>query len=286
MLLRSYGQTTGVGIPSKRDDMTVVFTDLDGTLLDHGTYSWQAARPALAQLKRRGIPLVLVTSKTRSEVEFWRGVLQNSAPFVVENGAAALVPKGYFPFGIPGAISRGGFEVLEWGTPYDVLVSGLDEASRSARCRVLGFHQMSAGEISVACDMPLDQAVLAKKRDHDEPFRILDAARADELLAALNVRGLRWTEGGRFHHVCGKHEKAVAVQTMIHLFRQLHEHVTTIGLGDALNDASFLEVVDVPVVVRSRSATALIDRIPHAILTECSGPRGWNTAILRLIESR
>jgi len=25
----------------------IVFTDLDGTLLNHGDYSWEAARPAL-----------------------------------------------------------------------------------------------------------------------------------------------------------------------------------------------------------------------------------------------
>lgn len=263
--------------------MRVVFTDLDGTLLDVETYSWQAARPALEQLKHRGIPCVLVTSKTRAEAQFWRGVLENNDPFIVENGAAALVPKGYFPFEIPGAIPRGDFEVLEWGTPYATLVTALDEASRRAHCRILGFHQMSAGEIAAACDMPLAQAALARQREYDEPFSIVEPARAAALLGELERRGLHWTEGGRFHHVCGNHEKALAVQTVTHLFGQLHEHVTTIGLGDALNDASFLEAVDIPVVVRSRSAAALARRVPHAIVTAYPGPRGWNDAILRLI---
>ena len=36
--------------------MTIVFTDLDGTLLDGKTYSWESARPALEQLRCRGIP--------------------------------------------------------------------------------------------------------------------------------------------------------------------------------------------------------------------------------------
>ena len=31
----------------------VVFTDLDGTLLDHDDYSFEAARPALAQLEEK-----------------------------------------------------------------------------------------------------------------------------------------------------------------------------------------------------------------------------------------
>lgn len=266
--------------------MTIVFTDLDGTLLDCRTYWWEAARPALEQLKRHGIPCVLVTSKTRAEVQFWRRLMENSDPFIVENGAAAFIPKGYFPFGIPGAVRRGNFEVREWGTPYGVLVAALEESSRSAHCRVMGFHQMSARAISVACDMPLNQAVLAKKREYDEPFRIVEPARADRLLSELEARGLHWTEGGRFHHVCGSNNKALAAQTVTRWFGQLHEHITTIGLGDALNDASLLEVVDIPVVVRSRFTAVLADRIPHAILTEDPGPRGWNHAILRLTEGR
>lgn len=36
--------------------MYLVFTDLDGTLLDHDTYSWEAARPALDRLKRQQVP--------------------------------------------------------------------------------------------------------------------------------------------------------------------------------------------------------------------------------------
>ncbi len=265
--------------------MTIVFTDLDGTLLDEA-YSCEAARPALEQLKRRGIPCVLVTSKTRAEVEWWRRPLENSDPFIVENGAAAYIPKEYFPFGIRGGATRGDFKVMEWGTPYDDVAAALEEASRSARCRVVGFHQMSARAVSVACDMPLHLAVLAKKREYDEPFRIVEPARAEGLRSELEARGLSWSEGGRFHHVCGNNDKARAVRSVTHWFGQLHEHITTIGLGDALNDAAFLELVDIPVVIQSRSAATLAERIPRAIVTEHTGPAGWNDAILKLLESR
>jgi mannosyl-3-phosphoglycerate phosphatase len=43
--------------------MQTVFTDLDGTLLDHETYSWEAARPALERLELSGILWILVTRK-------------------------------------------------------------------------------------------------------------------------------------------------------------------------------------------------------------------------------
>ncbi|MEM7522055.1 MAG: mannosyl-3-phosphoglycerate phosphatase, partial [Pseudomonadota bacterium] len=36
-----------------------VFTDLDGTLLDHETYHWTAAAPALAALAAVNAPVIL-----------------------------------------------------------------------------------------------------------------------------------------------------------------------------------------------------------------------------------
>ena len=46
----------------------LVVTDLDGTLLDHDTYDWEPARPAIEELKQRAFPLVLNSSKTIAEL--------------------------------------------------------------------------------------------------------------------------------------------------------------------------------------------------------------------------
>ena len=50
----------------------VIFTDLDGTLLDHDTYEWKEAEPALDLCKKLGVPVVFVSSKTRAEIEVLR----------------------------------------------------------------------------------------------------------------------------------------------------------------------------------------------------------------------
>ena len=55
--------------------------DLDGTLLDHHSYSWAAAEPALARVRALQIPLVLVTSKTAAELEVLRRQLDLPHPF-------------------------------------------------------------------------------------------------------------------------------------------------------------------------------------------------------------
>ncbi len=263
--------------------MHVLFTDLDGTLLDHQTYSWEAARPALRQLEDRRIPWILVTSKTRAEVNRLRQELDHRHAFIVENGAAACIPRGYFPFAVPAAVAREGYDVLEWGTPYEHLVAGLRRAAEAAGCRVLSFCDMSVEEVTAATGLTADQAVLAKQREYDEPFKVLTPGRTGDLLAAIEGQGLRWTRGGRLYHICGDNDKARAVAVLRDLFTRLGEPVVTIGLGDGLNDAPFLQIVDVPVLVRSRFSTVLTHRIPHGTVTERPGPEGWNQAVLSLV---
>lgn len=260
-----------------------VFTDLDGTLLEHHTYEWKAASAAFEELERAGAPCVFVTSKTRAEVEYWRTIIGNIHPFIVENGAAAFFPLTYFPGKIPDSVQRGEYHVIEWGAPYSQLIGALADASRAANCRVIGFSAMTASEIAEDSGLSLEQAALAKQREYDEPFRVIDSSRTAELFREIERRGLRWTQGGRYFHIIGDNDKAVAVGAVADLYRQRFGEITTIGLGDGPNDLEFLEGVDRPVIVRSKSVELLASRLPHAIVTEHPGPTGWNEAILRLL---
>jgi len=261
----------------------LIFTDLDGTLLDHDTYCWEAALAALDHLRRRSVPWVAVTSKTRAETELWRLRLGNDHPFIVENGGAAFVPAEYFPAGVPGARREGSYEVLEWGTPYGDLVAALGSAARASRCEVRGFHEMPPEEVSELCGMPLPEALLAKQREYDEPFLVCDAGRAGALTAAIERQGRRWTRGGRFWHILGANDKAVAVEALCALFRRARPWLRTIGLGDGPNDAAFLNVVDVPVLIRSPRSAELQAAVPGGRLTDRRGPAGWNDAVLSLV---
>ncbi|MDE3164821.1 MAG: HAD hydrolase family protein [Acidobacteriota bacterium] len=262
--------------------MHLVFTDLDGTLLDHATYSWDAARPALEHLRRSGIPWVIVTSKTRAEVEYWRHETGNAHPFIVENGGAAYIPAGYFPFPIEGAARRGPYDVLEWGAPYPVLVEALGLAARTAGCAIRGFHGMTTSEVAESCGMPHGQAILAQQREYDEPFLLLDPEREDALTGAVEARGLRLTRGGRFHHILGGSDKARAVAAVAALFARRYRRLRTIGLGDGPNDATVLREVSHAVLIRSPRVADLRARVPRGVVTRQAGPAGWNRAVLSL----
>jgi hydroxymethylpyrimidine pyrophosphatase-like HAD family hydrolase len=62
----------------------VIYTDLDGSLLDHHSYSHAAADALLAELETQGIPVIPVSSKTRAELLQLRRQLDNRHPFIVD----------------------------------------------------------------------------------------------------------------------------------------------------------------------------------------------------------
>jgi len=261
--------------------MRLIVTDLDGTLLDRSTYAWEEARATLDLLRPHDVPLVFCTSKTRAETESWRRLLDNRHPFIVENGGAVLIPRGYFPFPVEASAHDAQCDVLALGPPYPELTGALRRASASSGCRVRGFADMSAAEVARECQMPIEQAELARQREYDEPFLILDADRTADLLAAIDRQGMRHTRGGRFYHILGNNDKAEAVRLLVGLYRRTGEDVETIGLGDGLNDASFLNAVDIPILIRSPLLEQLQAAVPRGVPTERVGPQGWHDAILR-----
>jgi mannosyl-3-phosphoglycerate phosphatase len=248
--------------------MLLIFTDLDGTLLDHHSYSWEPAREIIGRLRRHGIPWIFTTSKTRAEVEWWREQMGNTHPYIVENGGAAFFPDG---------------RLMEWGVPYRKLLEALRAASRTSNCRVRGFSQMTVEEVSQTCQMPFEQALLAKRRDYDEPFEALDEARVDALASDIERQGLSWTRGGRFWHICGNCDKARAVEAVIGVYREESPDLTTVGLGDSFNDLEFLRRVDKPVLIRSAHSEELHRRLPSAYLTQSPGPHGWREGLERIL---
>jgi mannosyl-3-phosphoglycerate phosphatase len=265
--------------------MKVLFTDLDGTLLDRDDYTYEEAAPALWELRRQGIPVVFCSSKTRAELEYWRKRLQNHHPFIAENGGAIFIPRGYFPFSIPHTREYFDYEVIELGSPHSELLDCLKTACEESNCQVLGFHHMTAAEISLHSGLPLEQAQLAKAREYDEPFLILDLERAPALLSAIESHGKQWTRGGRFYHILGQSHKGRAVRALANIYRKHGEPVVTIGLGDRFNDAALLNSVDVPIIVWSAIAPLVKTEVPNAKITDSAGPCGWNEAVLEVLQS-
>ena len=259
--------------------MRVIFTDLDGTLLDPRTYSWEDALPALEKLQQARIPVVFTTSKTRAEAEWWRREMGNHHPFIVENGGAIFIPSGYFGFPARAAMPEGLYEMVELGRPYPELIVALREAAAESCARVEGFHQWTAVEIGNRCGLPPQLAMLAKLRWYDEPFVILEGEAAG-LGEAIRRRGKQCTRGGRFHHITGHHDKLAAVRVLAELYRQAYGELRTIGVGDHWNDVGFLNAMDAAVLMEPDEE--LRAAVPGAVAAPGAGAAAWARAVMQV----
>ncbi len=260
---------------------TVIFTDLDGTLLHPKDYSFADALPSLNLIREKDIPLVLCSSKTRAELEPLRSRLRNEAPFVAENGGAIFTPAGYFPFlDMPVGDA---YLVTSFGTPYTEIRKAFIRIREELRAAVKGFGDMTTDEVAALTGLSPDEAALARQREFGEPF-IFEGAVDDRFLQAIEQQGLHWTRG-RLFYLMGDHDKGKAVRLLKQWFERKHGMITTIGLGDALNDLPLLREVDRPVLVQKGDGT--YDRaveLPALIKATGVGPKGWNQAVLELMK--
>jgi mannosyl-3-phosphoglycerate phosphatase len=268
----------------------VIFTDLDGSLLDTDTYSYDAAKDALARIQEKAVSLILVSSKTRSEIEPLRFRLAHQHPFVVENGGGLFIPKGYFPFPVEHSALRGEYQVVEIGAPYAALRLSLKEISQSLGCKLVGFGDMSSDEIARLTGLSPSEALLAKQREYDEPFISQGTDLSWETLQeAAAARNLHCTRGGRFYHLMGANDKGVASRILLTCYRRLADNegqpLVTIAVGDSLNDEPMLALATYPVLVQRPDGTYDPDvRIPQLIRSPAAGPTGWNKAVLDLLQ--
>jgi len=264
----------------------IVFSDLDGSLLDPDTYAWDEARPAVDALRRLEIPLVLASSKTRAEVAVHARDMDLRTPFVAENGGVVVVPQGYFGHSVPGAETHDGYEVLPLGVPRRDLVKALGEMRAKLGARVKGFASLGLAEVQRLTGLSNGAARLALEREHDEPFVIEDEASVAALSAAAKERKLKVTRGGRFFHLSGGSDKGRAARVLMGLFESVGRRLTSIGLGDAPNDLAMLTAVQQPIVIPRPDGTAdpdLAAGLPGAQMAPGPGPAGWNEAVLAVL---
>lgn len=244
----------------------LVFTDLDGTLLSHSDYSWDAARPALDRLKKIGAGVVLASSKTSPEISRLRQDMGlRDWPAIVENGAGVLEPHAR------AVVER---------SDYVQLRAAVIKMRAKLGAGFRGFGDMDVAEISALTGLSQPDAQLAQQRAYSEPgvWSGTKAAKTD-FLEQLQEQGIFAREGGRFLTLSYGRTKADQMAQIVASLRPRQ----TIALGDALNDVEMLEAADAGVIIATPHRTALPflagETSGRISRTTDAGPKGWNTAM-------
>ena len=262
----------------------LIFTDLDGTLLDDQTYDFIPALPALKIVHSRKIPLILVSSKTRAEIEFFRELLSLETPFIVENGGGIYFPTSFaLPKEYPYE-KNDRFHALFMGRPIKEVLERSKKLKEDFNFR--GFSEMSVDEIASLTGLTLENALRASKREFDEPILLQNFSDNQEIFCEKAAQhGLDCVHGGRFIHLFLGGNKGRAVEKVLDIYKQRRGAIFSIALGDSPNDISMLKAVDRAVVMQGKDGTYIKGLThPNIIMAKGNGPGAWNRVILSILE--
>jgi len=252
----------------------LVFTDLDGTLLDHDTYSFAAAKSAIDKLKALHIPIIPVTSKTLSELDTLLQKLDLNSPVIAENGGIIAAPKGQLP-GFKSDISYKNFDVLQLSPVYSIIKHTLAKLKKDAGFQFSGFSEMTVEVVSDLTGLGEPEAYQAKERLCSEPLIWQDSEENLVLFEKrLNDLDYSLTRGGRFHHVMGRVDKGMSMLKLANLFPTEN---LKIALGDSPNDIPMLTLADYGVVINTKNTSPMILAIKPDLFYQTAniGPAGW-----------
>ena len=271
--------------------MVVVFSAIDGALVDRLTESSAGAVDGLDLLAHEGIPLVLCSHNTRAEIEAIQRATRTAHPFISENGAALFVPIGYFADPPEDARLVGDHHVWEFGPSYWEVVPTLHLLASRLHIDVVGFSELSVEEIASTCRVSLDRARLAKQREYDEPFRMVNPGRPldSRLMRAVRAAGLSCLAGERFQHVNGVLDRGASIERLRSMYERSYGcPVLAVGLGSSLCDLALLNEVDLPIIVRdewSSTADVLFRTVPIARIASRAGAGGWSQAVINAVRT-
>lgn len=256
----------------------VIFTDLDGTLIDFDDYSSDLARPYVTQLISLGYLVVFCSSKTFEEQRAIQEELDIDMPCIVENGSAIISPMGFWREDLPGLIEKDGWQRIEIGKP----AVGIRQRLSKVECRfgesLRGFSTLMTEDVASITGLNIVAARRAQEREYSET---LSANLSEEVWHSLDSNfeseGLKCLPGGRFHTVIdAAADKGAAIRKFAELWsQQSSQTLVSFGLGDSENDLELLENVDWPHLVKrpNGSWAGILGRRIERV--NGVGPAGW-----------
>ena len=251
--------------------MLLIFSDLDATLLDHNTYSFQEALPALQLIRKRKIPLILSSSKTYNEMMVIRKELNNHDPFIYENGSGIYFEDNK----------------VSLGTSHSEISNLLKDLKK--RFSFTSFNDLGPEGIQKETGLDTYASERAYRREFTEPLIWKDSTQNLIIFKQLlQQNNLTAAQGGRFLTISSPKNKGDALLWVKKRYESIAKvKITTIGLGDSENDINMLDCADNAIIVRHpKKLPPNINGHASLIITDAIGPKGWNEAIINILDEQ
>ena len=254
-----------------------IVTDLDGTLMDEN-YDISPAKKTLKLLSELNIPVIPCTSKTASEVRYFRKEHGLIDPFIVENGAA-----------IYGFCNQ---SVSEWelilGKSYSELKDILFNISENVNYHLTPLNDLSKNQIFELTGLSDQGITRALDRRWSVPFLNPPDEIFEKVKLICDSYNVHVFKGNRMSHLLSSESHKGQAVNKLKVYLQNND-VKIIALGDSQNDLPLLEYADISIVIPGKNGPNkyLQNGINNGSFRLANAPHaeGWSNSVEDVINN-
>ncbi|MGQ9842733.1 MAG: HAD-IIB family hydrolase [Spirochaetota bacterium] len=257
------------------NELPLIFSDVDGTILDFVTYSYKDSLPAIELCASREIPLILVSSKTYTEMKHLVTELSLTFPFVFENGAGIAYPSG--------KVTITGKLVDELKALKPIIKSLIDDALWVDTLQweeLSNYTGLSTSHVAAMIERNASLLFISKKT---LPCNI------DRINQKIAHAGIAITSGGKFYTVMDRAvHKGIAINAIQKYYKRKakNKRIITYGIGDGINDSYMFKAVDKAYFVGDDTIFPLISSNCYTLCNSTKkGPEGFRYIVTDIVKS-
>lgn len=267
----------------------LIFTDLDGTLLNFKTFDVAPILPFISKLKDAGIQIIPNSSKCHFEIKEIISKINLECPYITENGAAIYIPKNLFLKQPQGSTEQGKNWVLTLGIEKDIINQKIRQTSFKKYMKfILFLRNMTKLQKSYYTGLKPESLDRTDEREFSEPLIWMGSnTELDNFKKALNEEGLSIIHGARLLHLTGLNTKGEAMKILSDYYSEIDyfdnqekNEIKVISCGGSKNDLSMLEISDYAVVIRLPDMRPIgLRRKNNVFNSRKIAPLGWQETL-------
>ena len=259
-----------------KKNVILIFSDLDGSILDRETFKFDQIKDYIISLIDRGIIIIPNSSKTEKEIEKFNEELGVKLPYISENGSSIQglnLINANFPNKI--VLSREKEELIK------IFNDKIPEQLKDKCIQISKINKKEQEKIFGQKDDNLKNAL---NRKYTLPFLFKgDKNEKNKLSKILSDNSLTLQEGGRVINLCDNINKVKSMNKVIKILRKTEDKIKSIAVGDNYNDLDMLKSCDVPCLVFNDKFKLDQINIDNLIFSNMPSPEGWADVIKKAL---
>ena len=262
----------------KQKKQIIIFTDLDGSLLDKDTFEFHEIEDYFRDLVSKGIKIIPNSSKTKAELSNFNKQYNLNLSFIAENGSS-IHGLNLIHANLP--------EKVSLSRPTNQIYEIYNEnISSDLKNNITFISKLNIKEQQEIFGLPLDKIKLALKRNNSLPIQFNgNEFEKNEFIKIMNNAGLAVQTGGRIMNICDKVNKSEAIiKTLELISNEIQNDIITIGVGDNQNDIAMLKETDYSCLVKNDNFDSSLINIDNLIKSSEPSPLGWADVIKTAIQ--